>query len=139
MNTEEFIRKSAARGWSKTQTREVLGLSSYKFWAMLDVMPAMQWAPRGQSLGHRQNNASRKGKAPSPALLAAVAKAAAVRREKHLKTWQGRTGTVAELSAFSEASPRTITRRLKEGMSVEEAFSTPPRTKTPDAGWRITK
>ena len=137
MTTEEFIKASAKRGWSKTQTREVLGLSTYKFWLILGAMPPIVWAVRGQSLGAKQSNASRKGMAPSAAMLSGIKKAQAANRARGLRTWQGRTGSVEELAEFSPVSARTITRRLKAGMSVDDAFGLEPNLETPIAGWRL--
>lgn len=133
MKTEDFIRDAAARGWSKTQTREALGLCRDTFWAILRAMPELEWPKRGCSLGNKLGNASR---APSEAVVAAAARARAARRERILVAWQGRTGTIAELAAFSPASERTIRRRISAGMPAEEAFSTPPSLEMPMAKWR---
>lgn len=137
MTTEEFIRDCAKRGWSKTQTREALGLSTNTFWDMLALLPDIVWPRRGQSHGNKVANANREP--ASEKLLASLERARAAHRANHLYTWQGRTGTVPELAKFSPAGERTIFRRLKEGKSVEEAFGTPPNKTPPNMGLRALK
>lgn len=133
MNTEAFITDAASRGWSKTQTRQALNMSTYKFWAILAAMPPLEWAGRGHTLGNKLGNANKR---VTPAILDAVARARASRRDKALHTWNGHTGTVEELAPFSPASARTIRRRLAAGLSVDEAFGAKPKIECPVAGWR---
>ncbi|ELG7182242.1 TPA: hypothetical protein ACP3ZG_001738 [Pseudomonas aeruginosa] len=135
MDIEQFIREAAARGWSKTQTRLALEMSSYKFWAILGAMPALTWAKRGTTLGNKLGNARRK---TSAAVTAAITRARASRREKSLYNWNGLSGTITELARHSPAGETTIRRRLKAGMPVDQAFSLPANNSTPNAGWRTT-
>ncbi|MCO7058288.1 hypothetical protein [Pseudomonas juntendi] len=117
VDIEAFIKAAAERGWSKTQTRKALELSTNKFWAILGVMPPLTWSGRRSSLGVSRS--------PSPAVTEALARARAARRARHLYTWNGRTGTVAELAAFADASERTIRRRIQHGLTIDQAFSLP--------------
>lgn len=135
MNTEEFIRASAANGLSKTQTMKALGMCREYFWEILKCWPDIVWAKRGKTLGNKIGNANRP-KGASEKMLAALDRARTARRDNHLYTWQGRTGTVKELAVFAKASERTIHRRLKEGKSVDDAFGLPPNKTPPKTGLR---
>lgn len=134
MNTEAFIRQAAADGWSKTMTRQTLGMSTWKFWAILEAMPHLEWAGKGNTLGNKLGNASRR---VTPAICAAAERARRAHREKALITWGDRQGTIEELAAFSPASARTIRRRIAEGMALDLAFTTPPNTTPPKTRARL--
>ncbi|HEJ2490573.1 TPA: hypothetical protein SL179_003947 [Pseudomonas aeruginosa] len=43
MNTEQFIRDSAARGLSRRATRLALGIGPWVFREMLTLMPDIEW------------------------------------------------------------------------------------------------
>ena len=132
MNTEDFIRDAASRGWSKTQTREALGLGTQKFWMILRAMPPLEWASRGRTAGNKRGNASRH---ISPAILSALERARSSRRSKALVTWGERSGTIEELAEFAPVSARTIRRRLTAGWSIDRAFSDQPDLTMPTADW----
>lgn len=100
MDVEAFIRDAAAKGWSKRRTYLALGMSCSKFKIIADAMPDVVWTARDYG-----------------------AKARQIIRQRHLYTWAGRTGTVAELAPHSPVSERTIRRRLEVGIPVDQAFS----------------
>lgn len=124
MNTEEFIKDAAKRGWSKTMTLEALGVSRDSFYAILEAMPPLEWPPQGKSLGHIQGNQARRGHC-SPALAAALERQRQARKAKALHTANGFTGTIEEHAARSSVSDSTVRRRLKAGMTLEQALSKP--------------
>ncbi len=125
MNTEQFIADSARRGLSKTQVRETLGLCRETFYAMLEAMPPLPWPARGQSLGHKLGNEAKRGHC-SPALRAALKQAVSTRKALHSHTVDGRHGTIDELVEHYSVSASTVRRRIKSGMSIEQALKTPP-------------
>lgn len=124
LSTEQFIQEAAARNWSKTQTREALGVCRETFCAMLEAMPPLVWPARGKSLGHKLGNEARRGNC-SPALRAAAAKAVATRKELRSHTVNGFRGTIEEHAARSSVSASTVRRRMNAGMSITEALATP--------------
>lgn len=125
MNTEEFIKDCASRGWSKTQVMETLGLCRRTFVAILEAMPVMEWAPPGKSLAHKLGNEARRGHC-SDALRASNARNAEVRRERCRHDVKGLRGTVEELAQHFNISASSVRRRMKDGMTIEEALTTPP-------------
>lgn len=128
MNTEQFIRESAARGLSRRATRLALGLGPWVFREMLSLMPDIEWPAPGQSVDHMRANNAKRGQC-SPVLAAALAKSRELRREKHLHTVGEHTGLIEELVVLlpSPVSASTVRRRIAAGMSVEEALTTPSR------------
>jgi len=124
MTTEEFIRDCAARGFSKTMVLEALGLCRDTFYAMLEAMPAIDWPERGQSLNCQLSNEARRGVC-TPKLRAAAQKAVAARRELRSHTVDGVRGTIVELAKRHGVSDSTVRRRMRAGMSLEQALKTP--------------
>lgn len=126
MNTEQFIRESAARGLSRRATRLALGIGPWVFREMLTLMPDIEWPAKGQSLDHKRANQQKRGYCP-PALARALDQARQARKEKHTHTVRGRTGTLEELVDLlpSPVSASTVRRRLAAGMSLEDALLTP--------------
>ncbi|MGA4815510.1 hypothetical protein ACPA9J_11100 [Pseudomonas aeruginosa] len=61
MNTEQFIRDSAARGLSRRATRLALGIGPWVFREMLTLMPDIEWPAKGQSLDHKRANSQKPG------------------------------------------------------------------------------
>ncbi|MDI3653294.1 hypothetical protein QK396_30850, partial [Pseudomonas aeruginosa] len=126
MNTEQFIRDSAARGLSRRATMHALGIGPWKFRELLTLMPDIEWPAKGQSLDHKRANQQKRGYCP-PALARALDQARQARKEKHTHTVRGRTGTIEELveTLPSPVSASTVRRRLAGGMPLEEALLTP--------------
>lgn len=124
MTTEEYIREYAARGYSKTMTLEALGLCRETFYAMLEAMPSIQWPARGQSLACKLANESRRG-ISTPGLRAAAEKARRTRREKHSHIIDGVKGTIEVHAARYGISGSTVRRRVKAGMTLNQALKTP--------------
>lgn len=125
MNTEEFIRDAARRNWSKTQTREALGMCREKFWAILAAMPPIEWPKPGTSEGNKRGAASKRG-VHYPKLCAHLEKARARRRERATHEVCGVRGTIEEFAATAKVSASTIRRRVNAGMSIEQAMELPP-------------
>lgn len=130
MNTEQFIKDSAAKGWSQTMTRKALDLSSYKFRQILSVMPPMDWIGRGLSPDSLRATSTR---VTTPAMLEALDRSHARRKREATHTWGKYSGTVEELAEHAVVSARTIRRRLKQGKTIAEACSTPPSINQPRA------
>lgn len=125
LSTEEFIRDAAARNWSRTQTRQALDISRWKFAAILDAMPPLEWAAKGKSLGHLLSNESRRGSC-TPGLRMAVERAIAARKSLHSHVVDGVRGSIEEHAERSSVSASTVRRRMKAGMSIQQALSTGP-------------
>ncbi len=124
MTTEEYIRDCAARGYSKTMTLEALGLCRETFYTMLDAMPPIQWPERGKSLACKLANESRRGTS-TPGLRAAAEKARSTRREKRSHIIDGVKATIEAHAARYGVSDSTVRRRVKAGMTLEQALKTP--------------
>lgn len=124
MTTEEYIKAAAERNWSKTQTREALGMCREKFWLILKTMPQLDWAGPGRSHGHRLDQESRRGLS-TPKVEAALSIARRRRYELHTHEVNGVRGTIEELAEKSQVSASTVRRRLKSGMSLERALTAP--------------
>jgi len=62
MNTEQFIRESAARGLSRRATRLALGIGPWVFREMLTLMPDITWPARGCSADHQRANEQKRGR-----------------------------------------------------------------------------
>lgn len=126
MNTEQFIRESAASGFSRRATRLALGLGPWVFREMISLMPDIEWPAPGKSIDHLRANEQKRGQC-YPALTAALASARELRREKHLHTVGEHTGLIEELVDLlpSPVSASTVRRRIAAGMSVEAALTTP--------------
>jgi hypothetical protein len=126
MNTEQFIRESAARGLSRRATRLALGLGPWVFREMLSVMPDIEWPARGLSIDHQRANQQKRGQC-SQALADALAAARETRRERHIHTVGEHTGLIEELVALlpSPVSASTVRRRIAAGMDIEAALRTP--------------
>lgn len=125
MDVEAFIKDAASRNWSKAQTREALGISRWNFSAMLDAMPALEWAARGKSMGHILSNESRRGHS-TPNLRTALEIARAARKALHSHVVNGVSGTIEEHAARSSVSASTIRRRMSDGLSIQEALASGP-------------
>ncbi|MFK8398128.1 hypothetical protein M2D07_006405 [Pseudomonas sp. BGr12] len=127
MNTEQFIRESAARGLSRRATRLALGFGPWVFREMLSVMPDIEWPARGRSLDNKLANSQKRGQC-SAALADALAGAREARRSKHVHTVGEHTGLIEELVDLlpSPVSASTVRRRVAAGMDLEAALTTPP-------------
>lgn len=128
--TEDFIRASAARGLSKTATREALGFGNYRFDALVAAMPDVKWCAPHESIDARRAKEDRRGQF-TEAQRSALKAAAKVLRERHVYTVRGVSGTIPELVARFKvaASACTVRRRMRHGLSLEAALfalPTPP-------------
>ncbi|MDH1009958.1 hypothetical protein N5J43_08220 [Pseudomonas nicosulfuronedens] len=127
MNTEQFIRDSAARGFSRRATRLALGLGPWVFREMLSLMPDIEWPARGRSVDHMRANSAKRGQC-SQALAEALAAARKAHRDRLTHTVGEHTGTIEDLVKLlpSPVSASTVRRRVAEGMNLEQALTTPP-------------
>lgn len=82
INFEESIKDFAKRGFSRSETARILGISYRKLCDILEFIPGVEWAPNGQTLGNREAIARMKGQR-SEARLRAIANAQAIRRQLH--------------------------------------------------------
>ncbi|EJM8832303.1 hypothetical protein NO799_006412, partial [Pseudomonas aeruginosa] len=96
MNTEQFIRESAARGLSRRATRLALGIGPWVFRELLTLMPEITWPARGCSADHQRANEQKRGRC-TPAQAAALERAHERWSESRHFTVEGVTGTIAEL------------------------------------------
>lgn len=128
MNTEQFIRESAARGLSRRATRLALGIGPWVFREMLSVMPDIEWPARGRSVDNMLANSQKRGQC-SAALADALAGAREARRTKHVHTVGEHTGLIEELVTLipSPVSASTVRRRIAAGMDLETALTAPPQ------------
>ncbi len=74
MNTEQFIRESAARGLSHRATMQALGLGRWKFDLIIGAMGTIEWAKNGTTLGNRLAYEASRGRF-TPAQAAALERA----------------------------------------------------------------
>lgn len=74
MNTEQFIRESAARGLSRRATMQALGLGRWKFDLIIGAMEPIEWAKNGTTLGNRLAYEASRGRF-TPAQAAALERA----------------------------------------------------------------
>lgn len=132
MNIEQFIRDSAARGFSRRATRLALGWSFQRFRDYLDTLDPIEWPAAGKSIDSRRANEERRGHC-SPALAAALERNRQRQAEKRRRTAFGKTGTIEELvsQVGSPASARTVMRRVRDGMPIEQALTLPPKRRPP--------
>lgn len=138
---EDFIRASAARGLSKTATREALGFGNYRFDALCAAMPDLKWCAPQQSVDFKRAQEARRGHFTDAQRRALEAARQAV-RARHSYTVRGVTGTLVELAARfkATASVSTIRHRIAKGVSVEQALLAPPtkpavRKRKPLSAW----
>lgn len=126
MDVEKFIRDAAARGWSQAQTMGALELGRYKFAAILEAMPPLEWPGKNASLGSKLANEARRGQC-SQSLWNALKKTHALKRERALRDYNGHRGTIEELARYSThgVSGSTIRRRMSAGMTFEQAMALP--------------
>lgn len=125
LTTEEFIRDAAARNWSRRQTFQALGISLWKFRAICDALPDVDWPAVGRSEGHLRDYATRKGIDPEH-LQRCRDKAIQSARDKYTYEVFGRRGTINQLAHLSPVPAGTIRRRISRGMSPADAFTKPP-------------
>ncbi len=116
MNTEQFIRDSAARGLSRRATMHALGMGPWKFRELLTLMPEITWPARGCSADHQRANEQKRGRC-TPAQAAALERAHERWSESRRFTVDGVTGTIAELVEHfqSPVHATTVRRRVAAG------------------------
>lgn len=111
MNLDETIRAMAELGQSKGQVRDALGIPRNKFSEIVKLMPDIDWQQTPEERAAR---------------MAGARKGVATRHAQHLRTVNGVTGSIAELcERFGQCSAVHARRRIRQGMSVEEAITTP--------------
>lgn len=132
-DTEAFIRSCAERQLSRNETRLTLGWSQYQMAKILTVLPDIEWPGRGSSVGAKRAAEARRG-----VYLPQIEKAREAIRLSAVRTVRGVTGSTAELARhFGVVSYNTVRVRVKdEGMSLEEALTTPPKPSARDGAGR---
>jgi len=128
MNIEQSILDSAARGLSRRATRRALDWSFQRFRDYLDTLGPIEWPAAGKSIDSSRANEERGGHC-SPALAAPLERNRQRQAEKHRRTAFRKTGTIEELASQvgSPASARTVMRRVRDGMPIEQALTLPPK------------
>lgn len=126
---ERTIRDCAKRGMSRVETRRMLGYTEYKMRLILEAIPDVPWPARGTSLGNQRGNESKRG-----ICLPHFARAREIRRQRFTHTVRGVTGSIPELAKhFGIVSYNCARARIRnEGMTVEQALTTPPRPSARD-------
>lgn len=132
MNTEQFIRESAARGLSRRATMHALGLGRWKFDLIIGAMGPIEWAKNGTTVGNRLAYEASRGRF-TPAQAAALERAHERWSESRRFTVDGVTGTIAELVEHfqSPVHATTVRRRVAAGMSLRDALLTPRQQPKP--------
>lgn len=132
LNIEQFIRESAARGLSRRATRLALGWSFNRFRDYLATLGTIEWPAVGCSIDNQRANEDRRGHC-TPAVAEALACNRQKRTENCRRTAFGKRGTIEELTKQfgSTASARTVMRRVREGMPLEQALTLPPKRTPP--------
>lgn len=128
MNTEAEIRDLAARGYSREMTRQTLGIKCHKFRQMLAALPDIRWAAFGATVGRKLYADSIRGECPDYKRKS-LAKAQAERAVGYTHTVRGVTGSLPALAKhFGVVSYDCARTRIKkEGMTIEQALTTPAR------------
>lgn len=129
MNLEDQIRDCAARGMSRTMTREVLEISQYKLYLLASAMPDLKWPERGQSIGEREGRASANWN--SEARKEAQRKAVQAQRAKCQQVefcgiTDTRAGIYETWREYAEVCYPQFMYRIRRGASLIEALFTPP-------------
>lgn len=133
---EARIRGMAKAGHSKTMTQELLGLSRYAFDKLVAQMPDVEFPGRNRSRGYRASVERKRG-IYTDAMRNASALAGQARHEQAKRTVRGVTGTVDELVAHFNCplSAAQVRRRMRQGMTLEEALFTPKATRNNLGRW----
>ena len=130
------IRAMAKDGHSKTMTQELLGLTRWAFDKLVAEMPDVKFPERNRSRGY-QLSVQRKRGIYTEAMRKASNAAGIAKHEQAKRTVRGVTGTVEELvSHFRCAlSPASVRRRVRQGMTLEQALFTPRSTRNNLGRW----
>lgn len=133
---ETRIRAMAKTGHSKTMTQELLGLSRWTFDQLVAQMPDVEFPGRNRSRGYRAAVERKRGVYTEAMRKASIA-AGVAKHERAKRTVRGVTGTVDELVAHFECavSPAQVRRRVRQGMTLEEALFTPKSTRNNLGRW----
>lgn len=129
MNIEEAIRDMAARGFSRRYAAEILGFSRGKFATIISAIPDIQWVAPNDSVRNRESRERAKGLLRSEKQREAARKLCAAlhaaRNESFKKyTAFGVTDTLPALTdQFGVVRTQAVRKRLKKGMSIEEALT----------------
>jgi len=124
------VRAMACAGHSKTMTYELLGLTRYAFDKLVAQMPDVQFPGSNQSLGYKASVTRKRG-VYTERMRRASYLAGLAHRAKARRTVRGVTGTVEELVEHfrCEVSAPQVNRRVRQGMSLEEALFKPRITR----------
>ena len=125
MDIEKYIRDAAERGWSRKMTAEALGINRKKLYAMLEHMPDVKWPGPGESLACALANEARIG-VPAPWARIGGEKGRERMRGKHQVEAFGVMDSLYGHAKRHGMSGSTICRRVRDGMTPEQALSTPP-------------
>lgn len=144
MDTEAFIRDRAKLGWSREMTRKALGISSFKFRAIVDALPDVQWPALNKSVARQEFYDSQRGYC-SPRRREALEKSWASKRANGRHFQIGSTYEIMSVQLRDWAELITVTqsqisRRLAKGWSVYDAFFKPALPKFgKKVGWKDAK
>lgn len=124
MSAQEAVTLLASRGHSKRAVAEILGISRTTLLHHCDS-PEIPWAPRYETIEYLEAKQDRPVSERQAAHLRRLQQA---RRDKHLRTVRGVSGTLQELAKhFGIVSVRTAERRMASGeWDVEMAVTVPP-------------
>jgi len=125
--TEKFIREAAAKGWSRTMTREHMGLSRPKFQLLLDAMAPVDWPRQGCSVGNQLANQANRD---HPAIKAARARGLATIRARYARQVGPYYGTMPQLAAQAGMSRAKVQRLMARGKTLAQALGVEPGVAT---------
>ena len=127
MKLDDCIAFLAEYGCSKHQVAKLLDIRWELFLGMCKAMPDVQWATRGYTIADRQSRRKIRGKFPE-AKREAIAKANEARRKGCMVMAFGKLATIEEhAERMGHVSYDCVLKRMRRGMSLEEALSTPKR------------
>lgn len=144
MDLEEFIRDRAKLGWSREMTRKALGISSFKFRAIVAALPDVEWPALNKSVARQEFYDSQRGYC-SPKRREALEKSWASKRAngRHFQIGSTYEITSVQLRDWAEyitVTQSQISRRLARGWSVYDAFFLPAQPKFANkSGWKDAK
>lgn len=131
----EFVRQQAKRGHSFSHIASLLGFYPYQLRTLLEAMGAndIEFVNGYRSLAKQRQLAdlhSGRRERPQPACpeaLAALERGRQIQRERHMRMAFGVNATLRELKVYfgCKFSMNTLWRRIRKGMSVEDALTRP--------------
>jgi hypothetical protein len=126
ISLDQCIAFLAEHGASKLSVAKALGIRYESFLDMCKAMPDVVWPERGHSNGAARQHKQQRGKCSEMKRGAVLKAAKASADARKTKVAFGRTGTIAQhVEWFGVVCYAVVRRRLKDGMTLEQALTYP--------------